>query len=376
MCKVIRLHTWLVLAAVAVATAINAFELPAMGQASLRTEVVVGGLEIPWAIVFAPDGRTFITERPGRVRIVRGSRLEPEPWAVVEVWQSPLSRNAAGLLGLALDPDFARNRLVYIYHTYKAGEEIWNRVVRMMDRNGRGVVDRVILERIPGNTTHDGGRIRFGPDGLLYIGTGDSGKPKRAQDRTSLAGKILRITRDGSIPPGNPFPGSPVYSMGHRNVQGFGWHPSTKRMYATEHGPTAREGCCRDELNLIEPGKNYGWPIVTMAPGDPRFADPIAHSGERETWAPAGLTFVTRGPWAGSPVFTGLRGQTLYRVILDGPDGRRVARIELHFTQQFGRLRDVAQGSDGALYFVTSNRDGFGTPQPNDDRLIRLTWGP
>ncbi|MGH7427531.1 MAG: PQQ-dependent sugar dehydrogenase [Candidatus Methylomirabilaceae bacterium] len=266
---------------------------------------------------------------------------------------------------------------MYICHTYQAGGETWNRIVRMTERDGRGIVDRVILDRIPASASHAGGRILFGPDGLLYIGTGDSGKAERAQDRTSLAGKILRITRDGGIPPGNPIPGSPVYSLGHRNVQGFGWHPTTKRLYATEHGPTAREGCCRDELNVIEQGRNYGWPVVTGAPGDPRFVDSLADSGERETWAPAGATFVTRGPWADSFVFSGLRGETLYRAVLEGPEGLRVARIERYFAKQFGRLRDVAEAPDGTLYFLTNNLNNpIGRVRPGDDKLVRLIVGP
>lgn len=353
MSKVLRPRAWLLLTVVVAAAAIIVIKSRDTGPA-LRTDDVVRDLTAPWAIALAADGRIFVTERAGRIRIVRAGRLEPEPCAVVDVWQSPSRTNAAGLLGLALDPDFGRNHFVYICYTYQAGGETWNRVVRMTERDGRGIVDRVILDRIHASASHAGGRILFGPDGLLYIGTGDSGKAERAQDRTSRAGKILRITRDGGIPSGNPIPGSPVHSLGHRNVQGFGWHPKTKRLYATEHGPTAREGCCRDELNVIEPGRNYGWPIVTGAPGDPRFVDSIADSGERETWAPAGATFVTRGPWADSFVFTGLRGETLYRAVLEGPEGLRVARIERHFAKRFGRLRDIVE----APGLVTTSSSG------------------
>lgn len=348
-----------------------------VGQPALRTDEVVRDLTTPWAIAFAPDGRIFVTERSGQIRIIRAGRLALEPWAVVQVWQSPLRSNAAGLLGLALDPEFGTNPFVYIYHTYEADGEAWARVVRLREQDGRGVVDRVILDRIHANPTHVGGRILFGPDGLLYVGTGDSGKAERAQDRTSLAGKILRITSDGGIPPGNPFPGSPVYSLGHRNVQGFGWHPKTKQLYATEHGPTAREECCRDELNVIEPGRNYGWPIVTGAPGNPRFADSVTDSGERSTWAPAGATFVTQGPWANSFLFTGLRGETLYRAVLTGPQDLRVARIERHLVKRFGRLRDIVEAPDGKLCFLTNNvNNASARPRPGDDKLIRLTVEP
>ncbi len=370
----------LALALVAGIAAASGLGLPAAGQPAVRAEMVVGGLEVPWAVAFAPDGRIFISERPGRIRVVRGGRLEPEPWATLKVWQAPPGANEAGLLGLALDPDFARNHFVYVYHTYRAGGEEWNRVVRMFDRDGRGTVDRVTLDRIPAAAVHDGGRILFGPDGHLYVGTGDARQDELAQSRSSLAGKILRITRDGGIPGDNPFPGSPVYSLGHRNVQGLGWHPVTRRLYATEHGPSGAVGvpgrCCRDELNLIEPGRNYGWPVVTGSPGDPRFVDPLAHSGDQEVWAPGGLTFVTRGPWAGSLVFAGLRGEALYRVAFEEPEGRRVARIEPQLRRQFGRLRDVVEGPDGVLYVATSNRDGRGSVRSNDDKLLRLVIGP
>lgn len=370
-----RWRAWFVLAAIVAVVVLALVRFNGTRQPSLRTEVIVTGLETPWAVAFAPDTRIFITERRGRVRIVRAGRLEPEPWAVIVVWQFQSRYNAAGLLGLALDPEFARNHFVYIYHTYEADGATWNRVVRMMDRDGHGVFDRVILDKIHADASHDGGRILFGPDGLLYIGTGDSSKSELAQDLASLEGKILRITRDGDIPSGNPFPGSPVYSLGHRNVQGLSWHPKTKRLYVVEHGPTAREGCCRDELNLIEPGKNYGWPVVTAAAGDPRFVDPIVNSGDRETWAPSGATFDTRGPWADSMIFTGLRGETLYRVVFDGPDGLRVARVERYFTREFGRLRDVVEGPDGALYFVTNNIHPIGKVRPGDDKLIKLAVG-
>lgn len=362
------------------AAAVLASPAAMSAQPSLRVDPLLGGLEAPWAVAFAPDGRVFITERPGRIRIVRGGRLEPQPWATLEVWQAPPGRNEAGLLGLALDPEFAANGFVYIYHTYQADGTVWNRVVRMVDREGRGVPDRVILDRIPGAAVHDGGRILFGPDGLLYIGTGDAAQEDQAQAPGSLAGKILRITRDGGIPPDNPTAGSPVYSLGHRNVQGLAWHAQTRRLYATEHGPSGMPGvpgrCCRDELNLIEPGRNYGWPVVSGAAGDARFVDPIAHSGDLDTWAPGGLAHVTRGPWAGSLVFAGLRSEVLYRVVLEGPDGRRVARIEPQLRGQLGRLRDAVEGPDGALYVTTSNRDGRGNPRPDDDRLFRLTVGP
>jgi glucose/arabinose dehydrogenase len=203
---------------------------------------------------------------------------------------------------------------------------------------------------------------------------GDAQEASRAQDPASLNGKILRLNRDGTFPSDNPFPGSPVYSFGHRNPQGLAWQPGTGRLYATEHGPSGFVECCRDELNFIEPGKNYGWPVITGDESREGMIAPVVQSGSRATWAPGGAAFITRGPWAGSLVFTGLRGQALYRVTLDQDDPRRVLRLESFFERRFGRLRDVAEGPDGAVYLLTSNKDGRGRPGPEDDRVIRLAF--
>ncbi|MDR5693831.1 MAG: PQQ-dependent sugar dehydrogenase [Armatimonadota bacterium] len=324
-------------------------------------------LEIPWALDFAPDGRIFLTERPGRIRIVRDGRLDPRPWATLPVAHV----GEGGLLGLALSPEFSRTSYVYVYYTYQRDSQLWNRVVRLVERGGQGVVDRVIIDGIPGAFVHDGGRIKFGPDGKLYVTTGDARNPSLAQDRTSLAGKILRVNPDGSIPTDNPFPGSPVYSYGHRNPQGLAWHPETGALYATEHGPSGERGlCCHDEVNLVQKGKNYGWPEVVGYSQDQRFVSPILES-QNDTWAPSGAAFATRGVWRGTLFFTALRGQALHRVTLQN-GGQRVGRHDELYRGRFGRLRDVVEGPDGALYVLTSNRDGRGAPAPDDDRLLRI----
>ncbi len=222
-----------------------------------QVETVAEGLDTPWDLAFAPDGRIFFTERPGRLRVIEGGRLRPEPVATIP---EVVERGEGGLLGLALDPDFAGNGHLYLYHTYSGSDGgLRNRVVRytLADRAGaRGLTEpRVILDDIPAAAIHNGGRIAFGPDGKLYVTTGDAAAPALAQDRDSLAGKILRLNPDGSVPDDNPFPGSPVYSYGHRNPQGLAWQPGTGQLYATEHGPSAH-----DEVNLIAPGDNYGWP--------------------------------------------------------------------------------------------------------------------
>jgi glucose/arabinose dehydrogenase len=339
-------------------------------------QLIAAGLEAPWAMALAPDGRLFVTERPGRVRVVRfgeGGGLQAQPWATVRARANPDAER--GLLGLALDPDFARTGFVYLYYSYAAaGGATLNRLVRMHDTSGVGTDETILLDNIPGSANHDGGRIAFGPDGKLYVATGDGEQQARAQDRSSLGGKILRLEKDGSAPADNPFAPSLVFSLGHRNVQGLAFHPDTGVLYATEHGPSGFfPACCQDEVNRIEAGANYGWPIVTGKPGDQRFEDPIAWSGRTDTWAPSGAAFATRpGPLRGSLLFAALRGQHLHRIVLT-PDGRGVAFEERLVVNQYGRLRDVYEISTGEFLVITSNRDGRGRPAPDDDRVLLVT---
>jgi glucose/arabinose dehydrogenase len=339
------------------------------------TETIARGLDTPWAVDFAPDGRIFLSERPGRIRVVDRGQLQPEPWMELEV----AATGEAGLLGLALDPQFSRNGFVYAAYTYRTGVfTLRNRLVRLRadGKTGKGVLDRILIDNLPGANNHDGGRVKFGPDGKLYWTVGDAQTTRYAQDLKSLAGKILRLNSDGSVPADNPFPNSPIYSYGHRNPQGLAWQPGTGGLYATEHGPSGFQGCCRDEVNLIEAGKNYGWPESRGDEIKPATIAPLIHAGTSETWAPAGASFVTRGPWANSLLFAGLRGQTLYRLVFDAADARRVPVLERHFYRRFGRLRDIVEGPDKGIYLLTSNRDGRGSPGPDDDRLIRLHFQP
>ena len=325
------------------------------GPVEVQTSVLATNLEAPWDVAFLPDGNALLTERDsGRVLSVSPSG-ETE-----EVQTLPADGSGeGGLLGLALSPDYEDDGLVYAYYT--TAED--NRVVRFR----LGDEPEPILTGIPVNTYHNGGRISFGPDGMLYVGTGDAGNTASSQDPNALGGKILRINPDGSVPADNPFPDNPVYSYGHRNVQGLAWD-AEGRFYATEFGQNTY-----DEVNLIEPGQNYGWPNVEGEGGEAQgYVDPIS------TWAtseasPSGATVLTAGgipQWQGDFFMAALRGERLWRLDLD-QNGAVAGREEL-LTGQAGRLRHVAQAPDGSLWILTNNRDGRGSPIPDDDRILRL----
>jgi glucose/arabinose dehydrogenase len=315
---------------------------------------VAKGLEIPWSLDFLPDGSIIFTERPGRVKLISaGDGLEPETLLTINEVE-PVGEG--GLLGIELHPDFASNGFVYVYYTYRKGDDLANKVVRFTKKDNNLVEPSTIIDGIPGASIHNGGRIKFGPDGFLYITAGDSATKSLAQDTDSLAGKILRINDDGTIPGSNPFPESPVYSYGHRNPQGLAWDDEG-RLFATEHGSSAR-----DEVNIIEAGKNYGWPLIRGSEVASGLESPLLHSGD-ETWAPSGIAYLD-----GSLYFGGLRGQSLYEV----PQDRETITIKRHLQGNFGRLRDVVVGPDGFLYILTNNRDGRGIPSAEDDQIIRI----
>jgi glucose/arabinose dehydrogenase len=341
------------------------------GAPRFRSEVFLDNLDVPWSLEFAPNGTAFFTERKGLISALNPNAAKPRLFAEVPVEQT----GEGGLLGLALSPEFEHDGLVYVYHTYRDEQSVWNRVVRYKDSSGSGVGPQTILDKIPGARIHDGGRIRFGPDQKLYITTGDSGNRSLAQDPKSLAGKILRLNSDGSIPSDNPFPDSPVYSYGHRNPQGIDWHPLNGRLYETEHGPTGEDGrVANDEINLIEPGRNYGWPEVVGSSNDARFVNPLFNTGDNETWAPSGCSFYKGDVfrhWRNSLFVATLRGSHLHRFLFD-PETGQVRESEYLLQGSLGRLRDVVEGPDGVVYVLTSNRDGRGQLLPGDDRILRL----
>jgi glucose/arabinose dehydrogenase len=318
---------------------------------------VATGLQVPWSVVALPDGSALITLRD-EARLVR---IAPDGSKHPVVATGPDGAvpgvhpdGEGGLLGAALSPSFATDHLVYLYLT--SAED--NRIVRAGLQGDRLGAPQVILDGIPKANLHNGGRLGFGPDGMLYASTGDATDGGAAQDLHSLAGKILRLTPDGAPAPGNPFPGSPVWTLGHRNVQGFGWD-AQGRMFASEFGQNRL-----DEINLIEPGHNYGWPHVEGTGGtDLGFTDPLVTWPTDEA-SPSGL-LVT-----GDAVYlAALAGQRLWRVPL--ADGR-LGRPEALLDGDLGRLRDVVLAPDGRSLWVLTNNTARGVPKPGDDRLVRL----
>jgi glucose/arabinose dehydrogenase len=328
---------------------------PVRSEGEARVETIARGLEAPWELAFLPDGRALITERPGRVRLLsRGLELRDDPVAEVD---RVAAFGEGGLLGLAVDPDFERNAFVYLYRTTPDGNE----VVRFRFEGGRLEEERVIADGIQAGGIHDGGRLRFGPDGRLYFSTGEAGSSELAQDEGSLNGKILRLEAEQFRGGG----GRPeVFSLGHRNPQGFDWQPRTGRLVEDEHGPDGD-----DEVNFLRRNANYGWPELRGSQTREGFTAPVAVY--EESIAPSGATFVRLpgAEWSGDYLIACLRGEQVRRVGV-GEDG--VTTDEALFEGDFGRLRTVVEGPDGALYLLTSNRDGRGVPREGDDRILRI----
>lgn len=336
-------------------------------EINVKVETIARDLSVPWEMAFAPDGRIFLTERTGTLRVIQDGTLEPEPILELDV-----TGTEGGMLGLALDPDFDENYMLYLYYTYAGESGTQGTVMRYVEDEGELREAHVILDGIPGSPWHNGGRIKFGPDGNLYILTGDAADSSLSQDLGSMAGKILRVAPDGGIPDDNPFGNSYVFSYGHRNPQGLDWHPVSGMLVSSEHGPSGERGVAHDEINIITPGGNYGWPLAVGDDTGEGLVAPALHTGY-ETWAPSGAAFYDGNieEWNGKLFVATLRGTHLRMLDID-PDNGGVLKSEALFAAEFGRLRNVAVGPDGHMYIMTSNTDGRGSPAKYDDRILRV----
>ncbi|HLN72373.1 MAG TPA: PQQ-dependent sugar dehydrogenase [Prolixibacteraceae bacterium] len=335
------------------------------------TTVIARGLEVPWEILWGPDNCIWMTERTGRI-----SRVNPETKKITVLLEiNVTNQGESGLLGMALHPDFQSNPYVYVSYNYTSGMAIRERLVRYNYANDKLTQPVTLIDNIPGNTYHDGSRLLFGPDGKLYMTMGDGGEMPRAQDLNSLNGKILRINDDGSIPTDNPFTGSYVYALGSRNAQGLDFSPSGI-LYSSEHGPESD-----DEINIIERGRNYGWPDVKGKCDTPEETAFCQSKNVREpiyaytpTLALAGIAYYNSDKfpdWKNSLIVTSLKAGRLIIHHLSA-DGMSVTKTTTIYDGDYGRLRDVCVSKDGRVFISTSNKDGRGDPKTGDDKIIEI----
>ena len=326
-------------------------------QPNQFVEIIATNLEKPWAIDFS-DERIFISERSGKIRIIESDQLLDKPLISLRV----ANVFGGGLLGIVTHPNFSDNHLLYAYYTYEDDEKLWNKIIQIKEMNNEIVDVITILDKIPGSSFSNGGVMKFGPDGKLYVGTGSvSDFSHEPQNLNSLAGKILRLNDDGSIPTDNPIKDSSVYTYGHRNLTGLAWD-SFGKMYATEAGPSKN-----DEINLIRAGTNYGWPDVQCFSDNENFENPLKCFDPGIE--PGGIIFYSgdKLELENQMVLASQKSTILFKVQIDEND------IDLDTIMSgIGRIRDVAQSDDGYIYIITSNTDGKGFPDDNDDKLLRI----
>lgn len=335
-----------------------------------NAELFTENLYVPWSMIFTTQNRMLVSERRGQIMAVINGVLQEEP---LHVFPEVSSIAEEGLMGLALDPEYQNNQLLYACLAYDAGDTLQVRVIRLKDRGN--IIDRdgIVIDNIPAARFHAGCRLGFGPDEKLYITTGDATDRDIAQDLNSLGGKILRVNTDGSVPDDNPFQDSYVYSFGHRNAQGIDWHPVSGVLLSTEHGPSIFDGPAGgDEVNNIIAGGNYGWPLVSHDENQEGLIAPLIQF--TPATAPASAMVYTGAvfpQWQGDLFYGGLRGEGLYRVSFTNDQAVAVKEVQ-RLSQEFGRIRDVIEGPDGLIYFTTSNRDGRGDVRLGDDKIYRL----
>lgn len=335
-----------------------------------KIELVASNLFVPWSISFTSKDRILLTERNGKIREIKNGVLNP---TALKTFNNVSATGEEGLMGMALDPDYNSNKHIFIVYAYPKDDAYKVRLVRLTDKGDTLGDDKIIIDNIPGSRFHIGGRLKFGPDQKLYLTTGENTRPNLSQDLTSIAGKILRYNKDGSIPSDNPFPNSPIYSYGHRNPQGIDWHPISKILVETEHGPSGYDGRRGgDEVNIIEKGANYGWPVISydekkdgMRSPDIMYFDSVA---------PGSGSFYPYNnipQFENSYFFGALKDEGIYQVFFD-ESNTKIIKNEKLAGVDFGRIREVVPGLDGNLYFSTSNKDGSGKPKAEDDKIYRI----
>jgi len=326
---------------------------------SSGVEIIAEGLQAPRSIDISKDGRIFVSEKRGSIRVVDNGTLLTEPVGDIKAENI----GDAGLLGLTLHPNFTQNHLFYVYYTYSNSTGLFNKVLMLTESNNRIIDSKTILDGIPGDEYRDGGRIKFGPDGKLYVSTGDASIPELSQDLDSLAGKILRTNEDGTIPQDNPFSNSPVYAYGFRNVQGLAWAPNSGALYSSDQG-----GAGNDELNLISPGKNYGWPHeeCNSSDDDNRYTPPVLCFNP--SLEPSGIAFAFSNKlgYQNHLIVATLKGSHLRDIDFDSGSQNTIL-------VGYGRIIDLVESEDGSIFVLTSNTDGRALPQQADDKILRLT---
>jgi len=319
-------------------------------------QILATNLEKPWAIGFADD-KIFVTEKVGRVRVIESGILLDDPLATLRT----ANVFDGGLLGIAVHPAFDKNHFIYVYYTYEKDGALWNKILRITESNNKLDAAKTIFDNIPGSAYSNGGVIKFGPDGKLYVGTGSVSDSHGPQDIQSLEGKILRLNDDGTIPNDNPFSDSSVFSFGHMNTKGLGWD-NEGNLFVAEMGPSKN-----DEINLVQPGGNYGWPEQECS-GSEQFVDPI--NCYDPAIEPGGIVFYygDKIKLENSLVLASLRASHLFNLEIDEDE----VKSQTSILSGVGRIRDVAVGPDGYLYLITSNTDGKGFPDGSDDKLLRI----
>jgi len=319
-------------------------------------QVLATNLEKPWAIDFAGD-KIFVTEKVGQVRVIESGVLLDDPLATLRT----ANVFDGGLLGIAVHPAFDKNHFIYVYYTYEKDGTLWNKILRITEADNKLDAAKTIFDKIPGSVYNNGGIMKFGPDGKLYVGTGYVSDSHGPQDIQSLEGKILRLNDDGTIPNDNPFSDSPVFSFGHMNTKGLGWD-NEGNLFVAEMGPSKN-----DEINLVQPGGNYGWPEQECS-GSKQFVDPI--NCYDPAIEPGGIVFYygDKIKLENSLVLASLRASHLFNLEIDEGE----VKSQISILSGMGRIRDVAVGPDGYLYLITSNTDGKGFPDASDDKLLRI----